>query len=143
MGDNNLIYNFVLLQGSDCQIDIVGVIFHKQNYSLFHGFSSNVKLRVKKNDAPLPTSLSATSAVVTVDNSLGSGQTDTGSGELGRTVQTLKCSEQLTGVCHIETYAIIAYIINFLAVYFHRVKLYNGLRCFGSELPGIVDQIGH
>lgn len=52
---------------------------------------------------------------VAANDALHRGQTDANARELGRAVQALKRSEQRTGVCHIETRAVVAHARNGLA----------------------------
>ena len=67
-----------------------------------------VRQRQEEGCALIRRGLSPNTAAVLVNDSLDIRQTDSGAFELRRLVEALKHTEQLAGVCHIETCAIIA-----------------------------------
>src|SRR5687768_16360402 len=72
-----------------------------------------------------------------VDDALDSGKPNTGARIIGRAMEALESSEQLIGISHIESSAIIADEIGWFPSFILDANLDIGVLSLGCEFPGV------
>ena len=80
-------------------------------------------------------------AAVPMYDPLNGGQADAGSLEFFEAVETLERAEELIGVSHVETGAVVADEIDALTLFVMSADRDLGVGLFGGEFPGIAEQI--
>jgi hypothetical protein len=78
---------------------------------------------------------------MSVNNALDGCQSDPGSWELAYIVKTLESPEELIGVFHVESDAIILHKVDLLSIPAAASDLDAGFRLSGGKLPRVADQV--
>src|SRR5205085_11196988 len=94
-----------------------------------------------KRCASIDISFRPNSSAMAVDDALGSGKPDSGTGKLAHGMKSLKRAEEFFAVCLVEAGAVVAHKKAFCAFTIADADFYSRRRNLAGELPGVGKEI--